>query len=167
MSVSSAFCKFTSDSSPSPPSGIYWAFCVCMCVYHHAVYREFMTGRWQACPPPSPSQIYAQDAVFVPVCLTIFCRSISRPFGVTPNGDVRPRLFRRLSSRLHAVQIYFSSFVHSIGIIPSVFYYGRKKKINHPGPSWRETKEMKYKSNYDIAQLRTLRKTLSSVSFPL
>lgn len=166
MSVSSAFCKFTSDSSPSPRLAFIGLF-VCACVFTIMLFTENL---WQADGERVHHRLplrymlrtkfsflrvwpfFAGPSLVLLVLLVTVTNGLVFFAACPPVSTPRKFIFLLLCAPLASSHLFFIM---------------GGKKINHPGPSWRETKEMKYKSNYDIAQLRTLRKTLSSVSFPL
>lgn len=126
MSISSGFCKFTSDSSPSPRLAFIELF-VCACVFTIMLFTENL---WQADGERVHHRLprrYTLRTQLSSLCVWPFFAGSSLVLLVLL-VTVTYSLFRRLSSRLHAMQIYCSSFVRSIGIIPSVFYYEEKNK---------------------------------------
>lgn len=98
---------------------------------------------------------------FSAVCLVIFFFSFA-----ACKGEGRPRLQVPV---LLVSPLCKCTFLLLFAPLASshLFFVVRAEKINHHNLPWRETKEMKYKSNYDIAQLRSLRRTLSYVCLSL
>lgn len=111
--------------------------------------------------------LFAQDAVSFHA-RWIFLGGLSSDFFpfTACNGEGRPRL--------QVPVLLFSTLYECIFLLlcaplasSHLFFITRAEEINHSDLPWKETKKMKYKSNYDIAQLRTLRRTLSYVGLSL